>query len=109
MSARSPISPVQFSIRFANVHPTVVSYRGTPQATMDLLAGNVDFGCNQIVNILQHLNAGKVKAYAVTSDKRSPMLPNVPTTAEAGMPEFNLTVWFGLSAPQGTPAQPSKN
>lgn len=87
----------------ANVHPTVASYRGTPQATMDLLAGNVDFGCNQIVNILQHVNAGKLKAYAVTSDKRSPMLPNVPTTAEAGMPEFNLTVWFGLSAPKGTP------
>ena len=46
---------------------------------------------------------GNLKAYAVTSDKRSPMLPDVPTTAEAGMPEFNLTVWFGLSAPKGTP------
>ncbi len=87
----------------ANVHPTVASYRGTPQATMDILAGNVDFGCNQIVNIVQYVNAGKLKAYAVTSDKRSPMLPNVPTTAEAGMPKFNLTVWFGLSAPKATP------
>jgi len=88
----------------ANVHPTVVSYRGTPQATMDLVAGNVDFGCNQIVNIVQHIKTGKLKAYAVTSDKRSPMVPDVPTTAEAGMPQFNLTVWFGLSAPKGTPA-----
>jgi tripartite-type tricarboxylate transporter receptor subunit TctC len=88
----------------ANVHPTVASYRGTPQATMDLVAGTVDFGCNQIVNIVQHINTGKLKAYAVTSDKRSPMLPDVPTTAEAGMPLFNLTVWFGLSAPKGTPA-----
>ncbi len=88
----------------ANVHPTVASYRGTPQATMDLVAGNVDFGCNQIVNIVQHIKTGKLKAYAVTSDKRSPMLPDVPTTAEAGMPQFNLTVWFGLSAPKGTPA-----
>jgi tripartite-type tricarboxylate transporter receptor subunit TctC len=87
----------------ANVHPTVASYRGTPQATLDILAGNVDFGCNQIVNIVQYVNAGKLKAYAVTSDKRSPMLPDVPTTAEAGMPEFNLSVWFGLSAPKGTP------
>ena len=88
----------------ADVHPTVASYRGTPQATMDLVAGTVDFGCNQIVNIMQHVNTGKLKAFAVTGDARSPMLPNVPTTKEAGMPAFNLTVWFGLSAPKGTPA-----
>lgn len=87
----------------ADVKPTVASYRGTPQATMDLVAGNVDFGCNQIVNIAQHVKSGTLKAYAVTSDKRSPMLPDVPTTAEAGMPDFNLLVWFGLSAPKNTP------
>ena len=87
----------------ANVHPTVASYRGTPQATMDLVAGNVDFGCNQIVNIAPHIKTGKLKAYAVTSNTRSPMLPDVPTTSEAGLPQFNLTVWFGLSAPKGTP------
>lgn len=87
----------------ADVHPTVVSYRGTPQVTMDMLAGNVDFGCNQIVNIMQYVKQGKLKAYAVTSDKRSAMLPEVPTTAEAGMPNFKLSVWFGLSAPKGTP------
>jgi tripartite-type tricarboxylate transporter receptor subunit TctC len=87
----------------ADVHPTVASYRGTPEATMDLVRGNVDFGCNQIVNIAPHIKSGALKAFAVTSDKRSPKLPNVPTTAEAGMPDFNLTVWFGLSAPKGTP------
>jgi tripartite-type tricarboxylate transporter receptor subunit TctC len=87
----------------AGVHPTIASYRGSPQATLDLVAGNVDFGCNQIVNIVPHLRSGAVKAFAVTSDKRSAMLPNVPTTAEAGMPDFNLSVWFGLSAPKGTP------
>ncbi len=87
----------------ADVHPTVASYRGTPQATMDLVAGTVDFGCNQIVNIVQHIKAGKLKAFAVTGDQRSPMLPDVPTTTEAGMPQFNLTVWFGLSTPKGTP------
>ena len=87
----------------ADVHPTVASYRGTPQATMDLVAGTVDFGCNQIVNIVQHIKPGKLKAFAVTGDQRSPMLPDVPTTTEAGMPQFNLTVWFGLSAPRGTP------
>jgi tripartite-type tricarboxylate transporter receptor subunit TctC len=87
----------------AHVHPTIASYRGTPQATLDLVAGTVDFGCNQIVNIAPHIKTGKLKAYAVTGDRRSPMLPDVPTTAEAGMPQFNLTVWFGLSAPKGTP------
>ncbi|HEY5379520.1 MAG TPA: tripartite tricarboxylate transporter substrate binding protein [Pseudolabrys sp.] len=87
----------------ADVHPTVASYRGTPQATMDLVAGTVDFGCNQIVNIVPHIKSGKLKAYAVTGDTRSPMLPDVPTTTEAGMPKFNLTVWFGLSAPKATP------
>jgi tripartite-type tricarboxylate transporter receptor subunit TctC len=87
----------------AHVHPTVASYRGTPEATMDLLKGTVDFGCNQIVNIVAHVESGKLKAYAMTSEKRSPMLPKVPTTAEAGMPDFNLTVWFGLSAPRGIP------
>ena len=87
----------------ANVHPTVASYRGTPQATMDLVAGTVDFGCNQIVNIVPHIKTGKLKAFAITGDKHSPMLPGVPTTAEAGLPQFNLTVWFGLSAPKGTP------
>jgi tripartite-type tricarboxylate transporter receptor subunit TctC len=86
------------------VKPTVVTYRGTPQATQDLIAGNVDFVCNQIVNVVGHVKNGAVKAYAVTSDARSPMLPEVPTTAEAGLPDFKLTVWYGLSAPKGTPA-----
>jgi tripartite-type tricarboxylate transporter receptor subunit TctC len=52
----------------ADVHPTVASYRGTPQATMDLVAGNVDFGCNQIINIAQHVKGGMLKAYAVTTN-----------------------------------------
>jgi tripartite-type tricarboxylate transporter receptor subunit TctC len=86
------------------IKPTVVSYRGTPQATQDIVAGNVDFLCNQIVNIVEHAKAGTLKAYAVTGASRSPMLPNVPTTAEAGLPDFKLTVWYGLSAPKGTPA-----
>jgi tripartite-type tricarboxylate transporter receptor subunit TctC len=87
-----------------SVKPTVASYRGTPQATQDLLAGNVDFVCNQIVNVVGHVQSGALKAYAVTGNARSPMLPNVPTSAEAGLPDFKLTVWYGLSAPKGTPA-----
>jgi len=65
------------------VKPTVASYRGTQQATQDLIAGNVDFVCNQIVNVVGHVKSDALKAYAVTGDARSPMLPEVPTTAEA--------------------------
>jgi tripartite-type tricarboxylate transporter receptor subunit TctC len=54
------------------VKPTVASYRGTPQATQDLIAGNVDFVCNQIVNVVGHVKGGALKAYAVTGDSRSP-------------------------------------
>jgi len=86
------------------IKPIVVTYRGTPQATQDIIAGNVDLLCNQIVNIVEHAKAGSLKAYAVTGASRSPMLPDVPTTAEAGLPDFKLTVWYGLSAPKGTPA-----
>ena len=86
------------------IKPTVVSYRGTPEATQDLLAGRVDLLCNQIVNVVNFAKAGSLKAYAVTSEARSPMLPDVPTTAQAGLPDFKLTVWYGLSAPKGTPA-----
>jgi tripartite-type tricarboxylate transporter receptor subunit TctC len=85
------------------VYPTVASYRGSPEATLDLVAGRVDFGCNQIVNVVQHVRSGALKAYVVTGDRRSPLLPEVPTAAEAGLPGFNLSVWFGLSAPKGTP------
>jgi tripartite-type tricarboxylate transporter receptor subunit TctC len=85
------------------VHPTVASYRGSPEATLDLVAGRVDYGCNQIINVVQHVKNGTLKAYAVTSDKRSPLLPDVPTAAEAGLPDFNLSVWFGLSGPKGMP------
>ncbi len=86
------------------VKPTVASYRGTPQATQDLIAGNVDFVCNQIVNVVGHVKNGALKAYAVTGEARSPMLPDVPTSTEAGLPDFKITVWYGLSAPKGTPA-----
>lgn len=83
--------------------PTEVSYRGTPQATQDLIAGNVDYLCNQISNVVEQVKSGTVKAYAVTGDTRSPMLPDVPTTTEAGLPEFKMVVWYGILAPKGTP------
>ncbi len=83
--------------------PTRVAYRGTGPALNDLVAGQVDYMCDQIVNLVPQIQAGTIKAYAVALPERSPALPNVPTTKEAGLPEFEVTAWNALFAPKGTP------
>jgi tripartite-type tricarboxylate transporter receptor subunit TctC len=82
---------------------TTVPYKGTGPAMNDLLGGKVDFMCDQTTNTTSQIKAGKIKVYAVTSKKRVPSLPDVPTAAEAGLPNFEVTVWHGLYAPKGTP------
>jgi tripartite-type tricarboxylate transporter receptor subunit TctC len=82
--------------------PTRVAYRGTGPALNDLVAGQVDYMCDQIVNLVPQIQAGTIKAYAVATPERSPSLPDVPTTKEAGMPEFQVTAWNALFAPKGT-------
>lgn len=83
---------------------TAAAYRGTGPALNDLLGGQVDFMCDQLTNLAQQISSGKIKAYAVASEKRSPAIPNVPTTAEAGLPGYKIESWNGLFAPKGTPA-----
>lgn len=80
-----------------------VPYKGSGQAIQDVLAGQVQMFMTTPPSVMGHVQAGKLKAYAVTSKTRHPMLPNVPTTAEAGMPGFELEAWVGLFAPAGTP------
>src|SRR5512140_64674 len=82
--------------------PTRVAYRGTGPALNDLVAGQVDYMCDQIVNLVPQIQAGTIKAYAVALPARSPALPDVPTTKEAGLPEFEVTAWNALFAPKGT-------
>lgn len=82
-----------------------VAYRGVPQAMTDLIAGQVDFTVADLVNGLQQAKAGRVTVLGVTTKKRSPLAPDVPSLAEAGLPEYDLSVWFGMSAPAGTPAE----
>ncbi|MBL8697896.1 MAG: tripartite tricarboxylate transporter substrate binding protein BugD [Alphaproteobacteria bacterium] len=82
---------------------TRVAYRGTGPALNDLVAGQVDFGCDQIVNLVQQVNAGAIKAYAIATPERSPALPNVPTTKEAGLPDYQVSAWNAVFAPKGTP------
>jgi tripartite-type tricarboxylate transporter receptor subunit TctC len=85
------------------VKSTRVAYRGTGPALNDLVSGQVDYMCDQIVNVVEQIKGGTIKAYAIASPARSPALPNVPTTKEAGMPDFDVSAWNALFAPKGTP------
>jgi tripartite-type tricarboxylate transporter receptor subunit TctC len=83
--------------------PTQIAYRGAGPAMNDMMSGQVDVMCDQIVNVVGNVDGGTIKGYAVTSTERAPALPNLPTTAEAGLKDFQYTVWYGLFAPKGTP------
>jgi tripartite-type tricarboxylate transporter receptor subunit TctC len=80
-----------------------VPYRGSAPAMADLVAGQVGVGFPGIAGILGFVNSGKLRALGVTSPKRSPLLPNVPTIAEAGVPGYQLVSWFGLAGPRNLP------
>jgi tripartite-type tricarboxylate transporter receptor subunit TctC len=85
------------------VRPTEVAYRGAGPAMNDLVSGQVDYMCDQLTTVVPQAQAGTVKAFAVAQGKRSPLLPDVPTTAEAGLPEYQMTVWNALLFPKDTP------
>lgn len=83
--------------------PRLVSYDGAAPALEALVRGRVDYMCDQIVNSVRQVRAGKVKAYAVAAPQRSPALPDVPTTKEAGLPEYQVSGWQAMFAPRGVP------
>ena len=85
--------------------PARVVYRGTGPALNDLVSGQVDYMCDQIVNLVPQIQAGTIKAYAVALPQRSPALPDVPTTTEGGLPEFQVSAWNAIFAPKGTPTE----
>jgi tripartite-type tricarboxylate transporter receptor subunit TctC len=82
-----------------------VPYRGTAPAMNDLVAGQIDLIVDQTSNSISQVRAGNIRAYAVTSDKRLESAPDVPTTDEAGLPGFHMTLWSGLWVPKGTPKE----
>jgi tripartite-type tricarboxylate transporter receptor subunit TctC len=86
------------------VKPTTIPFNGTGPSMNALVGGQVDYMCDQIVNAVPQVNAGTIKAYAVATPERNPSLPNVPTTAEAGLPAFQAQAWNAIFAPKGTPA-----
>jgi tripartite-type tricarboxylate transporter receptor subunit TctC len=82
---------------------TTVPYKGTAPAMNDLLGGQVDFMCDQTTNTTSQIKGGKIKVYGVTTKTRVPSLKDVPTMHEAGLPNFEISIWHALYAPKGTP------
>lgn len=81
-----------------------IPYRGAAPIMQDLIAGQIDFTLAQTANALSQLRAGKIKVFAVTAPKRIAEAPEIPTTDEAGLPGFHISIWHALWAPKGTPA-----
>jgi tripartite-type tricarboxylate transporter receptor subunit TctC len=90
--------------RASGVKLTHVPYKGAAQAMTDTLGGQVQSFMSSVPSALSHIRSGRLRALAVTSAKRSPELPSVPTVAESGYPGFEANTWYGLLAPAGTPA-----
>ena len=87
----------------AGIKLQYVPYRGTAPAMNDLVAGQIDVIVDQTSNSITQVRAGTIRAYAVTDDKRVASAPDIPTTDEAGLPGFHMTLWSGLWVPKDTP------
>jgi tripartite-type tricarboxylate transporter receptor subunit TctC len=87
------------------VDPVQVPFNGTGPAMNALVGGQVDYMCDQIVNVVPQINGGTIKGYAVGTAERNPALPDLPTAKEAGLPQFEAQAWNALFAPKGTPKE----
>jgi tripartite-type tricarboxylate transporter receptor subunit TctC len=87
----------------AGVDMTHVPYKGAALAMQDLVAGRVDLMFDNLASSLVQVRAGRIKALAITTARRSGLAPELPTLAEAGLPGFDISTWFGIFAPAGTP------
>ena len=88
---------------YAGIKTTAVSYRGTPQATTDLLGGQIDFVVMDASQTQEHVKAGKLRALAITGTRRMEAFPDAPTMVEAGYPDYVLFSWQGVHGPAGRP------
>lgn len=83
--------------------PRLIPYRGTGPALNDLIGDHVDFFCEQVVSVAPAVKGKSIKAYVVSGDARSPALPDVPSAGQAGISQFQLSIWSAMFAPKGTP------
>ena len=90
--------------KIAGIKYTHVPYKGTGQALPDVISGRASFFVASIESAMPQVKAGQLRAIAVTSSKRAPQWPDVPTVAESGYPGFEAITWFGIAVPTGTPA-----
>jgi tripartite-type tricarboxylate transporter receptor subunit TctC len=102
IGAASHITCVLF-FQLIGVEPTYIPYRGFGQMVQDLAGGRLDGSCDLVASITPHVKAGTIKAFVVATPERSPVLPDVPTATEAGLPDFAAATWTGLYAPKGMP------
>lgn len=91
--------------KMAGIDMTHIPYRGSGPVTADLISGQVTVGFPGIAGMLPHIKSGKLRALAVTSARRSPELPELPTVAEAGLKGYDVTAWFGVAGPKGMPRE----
>jgi tripartite-type tricarboxylate transporter receptor subunit TctC len=87
----------------AGVQMVHVPYKGAGPAMQDLIGGQIQLMFDNLASSLGQIRAGKVRALAVTTEKRSSLAPELPTIAESGLPGFDISTWFGIFAPGGTP------
>ena len=104
----NPGSPNHLAIELVNsmakVKMTFVGYKGAAPAVADAVAGQIQVVSAGFPSVIGYVQAGRLRSIAVTSQARSPVLPEVPTASESGLPGYNVTSWYGLFAPPGTPA-----
>lgn len=93
----------EYMFEMAKAKATHVPYKGTGPAVNDLLAGNVDMLFAGTEALMQHVKAGKLRALAVSTAKRLPAYPDIPSVAESGLPDYDVVAWHGLVAPKGLP------
>lgn len=104
VGATSHVSCLLFTA-LAGGRAQMIGYRGSGPALNDLITGQYDFLCDQIPHTIGHVEAGSVRALAIAQTERSPALPNVPTTTEAGLPQLQASGWNAMFAPKGTPKE----
>lgn len=104
LGATSQVACVLFNLT-TQAMPASVAYRGTAPALADLMGGQIDYVCDQITSVAPLIRGGQVKGITLMSDMRSPVLPELATSAEQGVPDLKVEVWNGLLFPKGTPRE----